>query len=1339
MSEKIDLRKIFEAAIELHTAEDIDRYLDDVCGVDAELRAEVETLIRSHEEAGRFLGGEDPSSARGKNRAWEMTERNIGPYKLLQQIGEGGFGVVYMAEQQQPVKRRVAVKIIKPGMDTKEVVARFEAERQALALMDHVNIAKVFDGGTTDLGRPYFVMEMVKGVALTEYCDNNRLSIQQRLELFGQVCRAIQHAHQKGVIHRDIKPSNVMVTMHDGVAVPKVIDFGVAKAISHELTEKTMFTAYGQMIGTPQYMSPEQAEMSGLDIDTRSDVYSLGVLLYELITGTTPLDKNSIQRTAYNELCRQIREVEAPKPSARISTLKDIERSAVAEQRQMNHAILQEFVSGDLDRIVLKALQKDREQRYESPKEIVADIERFLKDEPVQAVPPSPVYLARKYFQRNRAAILTAAVIVSLLILATAFSSWQAIRATRYGKESEVARNKAVAARKVADDSKLLAEKTAEERRRELYAANMQLADQLWNSPNGDLKKIEELLAAWIPVDGSADLREFSWRYQWTQLYKGAAVTKLKTTGATLSADGNLLTANEAGIHEWDESGIRFKTKWSGDASEVTFSPDGRWAAIKLNEETQLVEIATGDPVIDVPHALCSFSARSEYLAAWTPEGQKTQVWRLSGDEPVAMEPLVLSGDAKLPNDKGSVQLRDDGRAFLMRGHPGYWQVTMFSGKHRRVTWDHRGQAAACTWSTNGEVIVSTVTTGMLHLRLRHDARNKLTISSHGTYINVLRFSPDGTRLAVGGFDGTIDVWDTSALMELSSQTEPNALASGVSDNEPAPGPRLAPSAHDENDGSNSILLSSARPRLLRTIKAHLSGGVQSLAFSADGTKLASYAQGESKLWDLEQVKARYEVANFGEDLFSGRLGLSFENSEQGAMVASIDSQYLDVVSGEIRVGDRIIEFSDGTHGELTELGSLDQTGLRPLLRGPLQSIVQLIVEDESHERRKVELRRTKKEDPRSMRLCFSPDGTTLAIAGSQHGTSTINLATGRTQRFPMSRSQSVAISRDNLLAMDGFTDVLVWDLRKDQRLARLDARVSVDPIPGNGGGGSLAFSPDGRFLAIATGYAYTPAPRQCDLKVWRVSDMQEVGGAPVFKHERVMSDITFTPDSAYFIATCHDGIVRVWNTDSWELLDRQIVIGRQSRAIAISSDGKTLATGAQARSRQGQIILWDFTTGKKIRVLSGPTPWALDFSSDGKTLVSGSSNHNVILWDVATGMQLRTFHAHSNAVMGAAFSPDGNTLATVGNEGVLRLWKAASFEEIEAYPTTLESMFRLGQLRMSEDRYEDAERILVTLLKLQQEQLPSGHGDIERTRAEIKKAVQAQRVTAHPPPNGDP
>jgi serine/threonine protein kinase len=297
----------------------------------------------------------------------------IGRYKLLQQIGEGGFGVVYMAEQKEPVKRRVALKIIKLGMDTKEVIARFEAERQALALMDHPHIAKVLDADTTETGRPYFVMELVKGVSIAEFCDQNQLPARARLELFVPVCQAVQHAHQKGVIHRDLKPSNILVTLHDGQPVPKVIDFGVAKALNQELTEKTLFTAYGHMVGTPQYMSPEQAEMSGLDVDTRSDIYSLGVVLYELLTGTTPLEARKLRSAAYAEMQRLIREEEAPRPSLRVSTLGE-RLTVVARDRHCNPMQLQQLLRGELDWIVLKALEKDRTRRYETANGLARDL-----------------------------------------------------------------------------------------------------------------------------------------------------------------------------------------------------------------------------------------------------------------------------------------------------------------------------------------------------------------------------------------------------------------------------------------------------------------------------------------------------------------------------------------------------------------------------------------------------------------------------------------------------------------------------------------------------------------------------------------------------------------------------------------------------------------------------------------------------------------------------------------------------------------------------------------------------------------------------------------------------
>jgi non-specific serine/threonine protein kinase/serine/threonine-protein kinase len=346
----------------------------------------------------------------------EMPGDLIGPYKLLEQIGEGGFGIVYMAEQSRPVRRKVALKIIKPGMDTKEVVARFEAERQALALMDHPYIAQVFDGGTTATGRPYFVMELVHGVPITSFCDAQRLSQSERLRLFIDVCRGVQHAHHKGVIHRDLKPSNVMVTMHDDKAIPKVIDFGVSKAISQQLTARTLFTAYGQMVGTPMYMSPEQAQLSCLDVDTRSDVYSLGVLLYELITGSTPYNESALKRVGFDEMRRMIREDEPLRPSVRVETLRFNELSTVADRRQIDPRRLSQSLRGELDWIVMKCLEKDRSRRYETASGLAADVLHYLNDEPVSAAAPSPVYRAGKFFKRNKAVVVASAAVLLGLV-----------------------------------------------------------------------------------------------------------------------------------------------------------------------------------------------------------------------------------------------------------------------------------------------------------------------------------------------------------------------------------------------------------------------------------------------------------------------------------------------------------------------------------------------------------------------------------------------------------------------------------------------------------------------------------------------------------------------------------------------------------------------------------------------------------------------------------------------------------------------------------------------------------------------------------------------------------
>jgi len=504
-------KSLFLAASDLSDRAQRAAFLERECGGDVELRDRVEILLRAND--GGPLSPIEPS---GGTSAYapdcrpqtddygDPTARVgsvvAGKYKLIEEIGEGGMGSVYMAQQTEPVKRAVAVKVIKAGMDSKAVLARFEAERQALAMMDHPNIAKVLDAGTTDSGRPYFVMELVKGMPITQYCDQRKFTPRQRLELFVPVCQAIQHAHQKGIIHRDIKPSNVLVAMYDDRAVPKVIDFGVAKAAGQALTEKTMMTGLGAVVGTAEYMSPEQANLNNLDIDTRSDVYSLGVLLYELLTGTTPIDRKSLGKAAFLEILRIVREVEAPKPSAKLSTIDTL--PSVAANRSTEPAKLSRLMKGELDWVLLKALEKDRSRRYETANGLARDIQRYLADEVVEARPPTAIYRLRKFARKHRTALSMAATVLLLLVAGVAASAWQAVRAIRAEKNTAEALTVAKDQRQEADQQR---------KKAETLAASLAVDMDLKNCESGEiavgLLRLAETLRTDIP-EHDRELRE---------------------------------------------------------------------------------------------------------------------------------------------------------------------------------------------------------------------------------------------------------------------------------------------------------------------------------------------------------------------------------------------------------------------------------------------------------------------------------------------------------------------------------------------------------------------------------------------------------------------------------------------------------------------------------------------------------------------------------------------------------------------------------------------------------------------------------------------------------------
>ncbi len=637
-------QSIFLAALELKTPAERNAYLKGACAGNQELFENVQSLLAVQHQSEDFLERPPVDYTLAHRPISEGPGTVIGPYKLLQQIGEGGMGVVYMAEQSQPIKRRVALKIIKPGMETKEVVARFEAERQALALMDHPNIAKVFDGGATESGRPYFVMELVKGIPLTQFCDESKLDTRQRLELFAVVCKAIQHAHQKGVIHRDIKPSNVMVTLHDGEPVPKVIDFGVSKAVTQQLTEKTMFTVYGQMIGTPAYMSPEQAEMSGLDIDTRSDIYSLGVLLYELLTGSTPLENTSIRGKAYGELQRMIREEEAEKPSLRLSTRGEATAS-VAAHRNTDAKRLGALLRGELDWIVMKTLEKNRDRRYETANGLAADIDRYLSGEAILARPPSVVYKLQKFVGRNKAAALSGLAVLVALLAGTAVATWQAVRATR---EQHIAL--------VAAQSEREAKETSQSREAETNAVLDFMEKQVFNAGRPEGEGLGEGATLRRVIEGALPSLDKSFDKQ--PLI--AARLRMLMGSALMYEQADELAAKEI------EKALAVYTQHLGPDNPVTascmyqlgfaYSQVGRNAdAIKITEET----LAIRKRVLGLDH-LDTARSMLALANAYNFHSRPAEAWKL---ETHALEILT----AKLgPNHPETIRVAR-GQAFWLR------------------------------------------------------------------------------------------------------------------------------------------------------------------------------------------------------------------------------------------------------------------------------------------------------------------------------------------------------------------------------------------------------------------------------------------------------------------------------------------------------------------------------------------------------------------------------------------------------------------------------------------------------------------------------------------------
>jgi eukaryotic-like serine/threonine-protein kinase len=1098
-------RSIFLAMLEIDDPAARSAYLDQACIGDPGMRAQVEQLLEAHQEPGPFM--ERSAAALVATDDEPVSEHPgtvIGPYRLLEQIGEGGFGIVFMAEQTQPVRRKVALKVVKPGMDTRQVVARFEAERQAVALMHHPNIAHVYDGGETATGRPYFVMELVHGIPITEFCDQNHLPVRERLELFVGVCQAVQHAHQKGIIHRDLKPSNVLVTLHDGTPVSKVIDFGIAKVTGQQLTEKTLFTNFAQMLGTPLYMSPEQAQLSGLDADTRTDIYSLGVLLYELLTSTTPCDKERLKTAAYDEIRRIIREEEPAKPSTRITTL-GAAAMPVSANRNSDPRRLSQLVRGELDWIVMKALEKDRNRRYETASAFAADIQRYLNDEPVLACPPSARYQLRKFVRRNKGVLLTASAVVLAVSLTAAVSTLLIWRANQNLQEA------------------------LGRERRDSYFHRIALAHRELSANNlgGALQLLDEC---------SGDLCHWEWHYL-QGLCRVDPVTlqgRGRVYGLAISPDSRRLAAgNEDGrIGLFDlETGaalppLRGHTR---AVRSVAFHPHGtRLASASADGTVRLWDLTTSQQVFDPwrGHAEprtygLAFSPDGRRLAANDADGSVVlydladgqELRRFTGDERTAVC-VDFSPDGRLlvtGTWTGALQLWDaetgDLLCSIRQGHGMTLSAAKFSSDGRHL-------------ATAGydRLVKLWDVAKLLDPATGYEPR---AWRGHDCIVVGLAFSPDGQRLAtIGHEDKTVKLWDPLTGREILSLREHTYGGSCVVFS--PDGRRLASSARD-----GTIRIRDANPasagQELRTLRHD--GEVWSVAFSPDGQRIASSSFDKTaRLWDAATGAALHRLP-----LSSQGYLVAF--SRDGQRLASVSrdktARIWDVASGRLLRAFRTpndhlygATFSpDGQYLVVADVGGKD-------VKEAENHAVTVWDANTDQAQPKVVGIVGRHREP-IWCLKFSPDGKCLA--------SGCNDETGKLWRwnpFHSGQPQEPLLSLpvrpgwgdcvaftpngERLVTVGEEHTVKVWDSRTGKELHRL---------PGHSGDvAAVAISPDGRWLASA-GEDSTVA--LWDTETWK--RRQTLRG-----HTGMVMSLAFSPDSRRLVSGSRDGTVKLWDMMRW-------------------------------------------------------------------------------------------------------------------------------------------------------------------------------------------------------------